>query len=146
MTLFRKYFKGFVTSSILLFCFFSSLTGQATAEVLDHSSDEVVIKIENTNEKEKPDKILLVYDSTLITLESTATSYNTLNRTNTNTLYFSSLNSMEALLAEEIEKDVEVEKWMLKPFKTQFNFENAFKTDKEEDTPLEAWMSDLSKW
>ncbi len=146
MTLFRKYIKGFLAIGISLVGFYSFATGQVTAELQNNASDEVVIKVANINENKSPEKILLVYDSTLITLESLADNLTMSNRTSATMNYFSSMSSMEALLAEEMEKDQAVEKWMLKPFKTKTSFEEALITEEEEEAPIEDWMTDLSQW
>jgi hypothetical protein len=50
------------------------------------------------------------------------------------------------IFAEEIEKEMDIEEWMLIPFTIHSNNSSLFEIEYEEDIDLEPWMNDLSAW
>lgn len=149
MALYRKLNKGFLAIGILLLGAGTLINAQTTAKILDSSENEVVFKVENLQSDQTPTKILLVFDSNLITLESTSTKtkkYNTYFLTSPKKERYSSANNMEWLLAVDMEKEMEVEEWMTHSFNTKSSLESFLEVEQEEEIPLEDWMTDLESW
>lgn len=142
--------KRILTTFVFLLCLYTIGNTQTVAEVISDSDNSVVFRIENINTEKSPTKILLVYDSNLITLETEGvssrlyqqkTSYVASGRSNS-----SAASALALTLAVEFERDIEVEEWMLQPFDTQLAANNYTRTDVEPEIKLESWMYDLSTW
>ncbi len=121
---------------------------QTVARLSDQSENKVVFTIENLKEKAKPSKIILVYDSNLIALESTTVTSNLLKnkRSRNHTfIYYSAVNAMSSILKEDVENEIALEEWMLKPFACQSSSREA-DNEQEGDIQIEPWMTDLTKW
>ncbi|HBH47872.1 MAG TPA: hypothetical protein DDX98_04495 [Bacteroidales bacterium] len=148
MTPRKKYLRGTVAAFLLLFCGALLTHAQTTiAELYDVNENEVLFRIENLNKNETPSRILLVYDSSVITLESTSArtkSYGSEAETYAALESFRAAAALNALLAVEIERELELEDWMLQPFT---HAQSAYlDTDYEEELALESWMTDLNSW
>lgn len=138
-----------IAVTLLLFGLSTLSFAQTTAKLVNSSDNAVVFTIENLEEAETPNKILLVYDSNLITLESTSTKARMVRasyKSNTKESHFNATSALAFALAEDIEREQEIEEWMHRPFETKINYSHAAVADKEEEIELEPWMTDLTKW
>ena len=137
-----------LTVTLLLFGL-STFSNAQTAKLVNSSDNAVVFTIENLEEAKTPNKILLVYDSNLITLETTSTKarlFRTADRSKNTVSHFNASSALAAALAEDIEREQEIEDWMNSPFDTEINYSLALVADKEEELVLEPWMTDLKSW
>lgn len=123
-----------------------SVAGQTTIEIYNEEDNTIVLKLKSNDNIDTFNKIVLVYDSNQITLESTSplakkiiTSNTVWTNVNTSTATASS-----SFIVDE-EEDIELEEWMMKPFAIK-NSSTDLLPDEEEDIPLEPWMTDLSTW
>lgn len=142
-----KHTKRILTTVILLLAVATFIHAQTVVEVVNDTENSVVFRIENIDVKESPQKIVLVYDSNLITLESTSIKTRFMQSSeflNTSSSY-SAPAAMASTLAVEFEKEQELEEWMLQPFQpTASNTSN--RADKEPEMNIESWMYDLDSW
>lgn len=123
-----------------------SVAGQTTIEIYNEEDNTIVLKLKSNDNIDTFNKIVLVYDSNQITLETTSplakkiiTSNTVWTNVNTSTATASS-----SFIVDE-EEDIELEEWMMKPFAIK-NSSADLLPDEEEDIPLEPWMTDLSTW
>lgn len=136
---------GILATLMLLFSVSSN--AQTRGHFLNESDHSVVLRVESDKRIDKPAKIILVYDSNLITLESTssvARSYKS--RSNPTENYYTAASQLEWVLAVEIEGDIPLEDWMLSPFGPETLQPCYLKEETEEELVLEPWMLDLSTW
>jgi hypothetical protein len=149
MTPYEKTLKGFIAAILLLLCVNVSINAQTTAEMISDSDNSVVFRIDNLSEDQKPTKILLVYDSNLITLESTSRRARFF-RTKSN-IYnapesYRKAMALSSTLAVEYEQEQEIEDWMLQPFESNKGQIALLTVDKEEEMEVEDWMTNLNSW
>jgi hypothetical protein len=123
-----------------------SAIAQTSIEIFNESDNTIILKLTTSKQQASQQKIVLVYDSNMIALESTsARAKNLLHNNSVPEGNSTSASSLSYLSETDTEEDIQIEGWMLKPFTPQYNT-NEFSADKEEDIPLEAWMTDLSQW
>ena len=149
MTLISKLKTGIIAASLMLLGTLSTTDAQTTAEMINNSDNSVVFRIENLDKEITPTKILLVYDSNLITLETTSTKANMFRTSASSTSsvsHFSAASALASSLAVDMEKERDVEDWMLQPFETVADNKLNLAADTEEDIDIEPWMTDLNKW
>lgn len=120
-----------------------SAIAQTSIEIFNESDNTIILKFTSESKADSPNKVVLVYDSNMIALESTSNLAKKILYNNTvTTKNLEMLNSISVVDAED---EIEIEEWMLKPFTTQNNKAEST-VDAEEEIPLEPWMTDLSMW
>lgn len=125
------------------------LKSQTVARISEQTANKVVFTIENLKENTKPSKIILVYDLNLIALESTPENNNLLRNKhsrNHSFFYYSAANALSSTLKEDVEQEIALEGWMLKPFASASTSKVADSEQVEEEIKIEAWMTDLTQW
>jgi hypothetical protein len=124
-----------------------TLRAQSVINIFDNNDNSVTLHFVGQEKIKKPDKILFVYDSNIITLESSG-SYTNLYKSLTENLEtgdnFGDLMDNFAM-AEEIEQEIEIEAWMLRPFDRDY-FKGCLIPEEECDMSIEPWMTDLDQW
>lgn len=139
---------GIVTTLVLLLPVFAFVNAQTIGEVINETSNSMVLRLESKDKLDAPAKIMLVYDSNMITLESTSVMTRGMGVSSSRS-YGSSYKMSSALavaLIEDIEDDIELEEWMLQPFEMEASRASLLKQDEEEEMELEPWMTDLNHW
>lgn len=139
--------KKILATVALLFLSLTFISAQSVVEVVNDTDHSVVFRIDNIDIEETPQKIVLVYDSNLITLESTSVKTRFIRsntRTNANVNNKNEATAMVSMLAVEFEKEMEIENWMLHSFETTAMAIQ--KTDNEEEIVIEDWMTNLDSW
>jgi hypothetical protein len=141
---------GIIATLMLLLPVFTFVDAQTIGEVVNETSNSMVLRLESKEKLNAPSKIMLVYDSNMITLESTSgviRRYSSSSSSSKN--YENSYNSYSALemaLVVDLEDDIELEEWMLEPFELQAEATSYLKLEEDEEIVLEPWMTDLSHW
>lgn len=139
---------GLIATFMLLLPVFALVDAQTIGEVINETSNSMVLRLESKEKLDAPSKIMLVYDSNMITLESTsgvARNYSA----SSSMKYGNSFSSSSALamaLVVDLEDDIALEEWMLEPFEMQAQAPSYLKLEEEEEMALEPWMTDLSHW
>lgn len=124
------------------------LKSQTVARIYEQTANKVVFTIENLKENTKPSKIILVYDSNLIALESTPENNNLLRNKHSRNhtfFYYSAANALSSTLKEDVEQEIALEEWMLKPFACESS-KSVADSEQEEEIKIEPWMTDLTQW
>lgn len=133
---------GLLTTIMLLGSLRTLAQAQIVVDILEDTDNSLLLQLSNKDGISRPDKILFIYDSNVITLESSdyqnVHSYSEINP------YINS-SSVNFALAEEIERDIEIEAWMLRPFRKEY-FQECLLPQKEEEIAVEPWMTDLKQW
>jgi hypothetical protein len=141
---------GIIATLMLLLPVFTFVDAQTIGEVVNETSNSMLLRLESKEKLNAPSKIMLVYDSNMITLESTSgviRRYSSSSSSSKN--YENSYNSYSALemaLVVDLEDDIELEEWMLEPFELQAEATSYLKLEEDEEIVLEPWMTDLSHW
>jgi len=150
MTHTYKQLKRILTGTVILLIMCLSTSAQTVAEVISDSENSVVFRIENIDANQSPTRIVLVYDSNLITLESESSNssrlFNQKTTYSSSTQQYNAASVLASALAVEIEREVEIEDWMMKPFDIKGTTAFYAKADKEPELSVEEWMYDLSTW
>ena len=149
MALQKRLLKGFLAAFVMLLWYAPFTNAQTVTEIINNPDNSIVFRIENLNTDNSPTKILLVYDSNLITLETTSVKtnmYHAKSNTASSMMKYSPAAALASTLAVELEKELEVEEWMLEPFTIAQNTNDYLKTDSEEELSIEEWMYDLNSW
>lgn len=140
---------GIVAILVLLVSVFAGLNAQTIGEVINETSNSMVLRLESQEKLDAPSKIMLVYDSNTITLESTSGLARAVN-TSSGLSYGHSYSMSSALamaLVVDLEDEMEIEDWMLEPFDlAAAETAMLLKQDEEDEMSLEPWMTDLSLW
>lgn len=123
-----------------------SVAGQTTIEIYNEEDNTIVLKLKSNDNIDTFNKIVLVYDSNQITLETTSPLAKKIITSNTvwTNVNTSAASASSSFVVDE-EEDIELEEWMMKPFAIK-NSSADLLPDEEEDIPLEPWMTDLSTW
>jgi hypothetical protein len=131
-----------LTTFVLLGPLFTTAQSPAVVDVLRDNDNSLILQLNTEEGISRPNKILLVYDSNIIALESS--NYHPVNNVS-KTYFYSNSMSGNLAFAEEIEKDIEIEDWMLRPFKAEYSQEYLIPQE-EEVMAIEPWMTDLAHW
>ncbi|MBN2486030.1 MAG: hypothetical protein JXB34_08645 [Bacteroidales bacterium] len=133
------------TSVLLLILTVTSATAQTSFEIFKEPGNTLVLKLKNDSKPTIPDKIVLVYDSNMISLEPTSPTVQRLLNENYPVVNILPVSILPALSEVDYEADMELEDWMLKPFINEKS-NTDLTPDIEEEMPVEPWMTDLGKW
>ncbi len=140
---------GIIATLMLLLPVFTFVDAQTIGEVVNETSNSMLLRLESKEKLNAPSKIMLVYDSNMITLESTSGVIRRYSSSSSSKNYENSYNSYSALemaLVVDLEDDIELEEWMLEPFELQAEATSYLKLEEDEEIVLEPWMTDLSHW
>lgn len=123
------------------------LSAQTIAEIYSENNNSFIIKVEGLKDSDKPERILLIYDSNLIALETEAFTQSSLSFNSSPKMDFASysMSAMSSYLQPDYEEEMLVEDWMLSSF-DQVRVNGNIPVDEEEEMPMEAWMVDLNSW
>lgn len=133
---------GLLTTFVLLGSLVVTAQSKVVIDVLKDTDNSLLLQLSNEEGISRPNKILFVYDSNIIALESS--SYHSAQGAS-NIYFYSNSNSENLIFAEEIEKDIELEDWMLRPFKTG-HLQEFLAPQEEEEIAIEPWMTNLNHW
>jgi hypothetical protein len=122
-----------------------SVAAQTTIEIYNEEDNTIVLKLKSKDNIDTFNKIVLVYDSNQITLESTSPLAKKIITSNPVWTNVNTTATASSYFVVDEEEDIELEEWMMKPFAIK-NSSTDLLTDEEEDIPLEPWMTDLSTW
>lgn len=140
---------GIVAILSLLLSVFAGLNAQTIGQVINETNNSMVLRLESQEKLYAPSKIMLVYDSNTITLESTSGLARVVNTTSPMRYghSYSMSSALAMALVVDLEDEMEIEDWMLEPFDFAAD-ETALllKQDEEDEMSLEPWMTDLSLW
>ena len=142
----KKFSIGLFATSLLLFAAVGINNAQTKGEVIKETNKSMVLRIESNNALAKPSKILFVYETDLITHESSslAKEYKLVSLKSGARHYSAgSGSSLASALELETEEEMEIEDWMLRPFNSPPAY---LIPEKEEEMAIEPWMTDLSLW
>lgn len=124
----------------------SGVKAQTVVKSYDHLDNSIVVKFDSNQKINKPEKIILVFDDYVCTYRETneIISYKTLKQGDKSEPDLEPT-SLASVLEVDIEQEIEIEDWMLKPFTPEYAYDFLV-PDEEEDLKLEDWMLDLSEW
>ncbi len=143
----RVYKIGVFFAVLLVSSSLSFLTAQTVVRILDNTDNSLNIELVGNKKLSIPDQIILVFDSSVVSFKASS-AFTSISKFEENSYLSNDLSEprmLSSLLAEEIEDDMEIEGWMLEPFEVN-NTPGFLRPAKEEEIPLEPWMTDLSQW
>ncbi|MBN1118330.1 MAG: hypothetical protein JXA77_14060 [Bacteroidales bacterium] len=143
------------TKRIKLFCGLFFVFGllavsyaQTVVNIYDENDDKLIIELKSLSTDAKSvANIVLVYDSNQFSIETESMLSNTdnVNITFSATDRYLTKSELSSLLAVEMEEDIQMEDWMMKPFECA-KLQDCLKPQKDEEMQIEPWMTDLSYW
>jgi hypothetical protein len=149
MKLQKKTLLGILAALLLLLGNYPVLNAQTLTEMYSDTDNSIVFRVEILKTNDSPTKILLVFDSNLITLETTSSKakiFKSLSNSDRSMNNYNSTLALKSALIVEKEKELAIEDWMLSPFETNANPTVDLVSDQEEEIALENWMLDLNAW
>lgn len=126
----------------------AEVKAQTVTEYYDEDENVVILKLEDFNKTDAPVKVILVYDSNLIALETT-NCYQLNDRftgTVVTTCFSAASGGASGYMTEDDEEGIPLEDWMLDPFEFKKNLPVDFINDEEDEIELESWMLTPETW